>query len=503
MIKIFTADQIRSADQYTIRHEPIASIDLMERASKAFVDQFNQLYPTIERIAIACGTGNNGGDGLAIARLLAIQGCKVHVAIIGNPEKGSEDFTINHKRLIDQGKVSIEFVTQEKDWENLPAADVWIDGIFGSGLSRPVEGIYGGFIDWINGLQVKRVAIDISSGLFANQPSKGSSIFMAHHTISFQFPKLAFLLPEHESYVGQWHVVDIGLHQDFIHMEKAPYLIWDSDDAKAVWKSRSRHAHKGSYGHVLLIAGSKGKVGAAILTARACLKSGVGLLTIYAPACAYNNLQTAVPEAMVITDSEEDYLKSAIDVSKYTTVAVGPGIGTHEATLSMLAALLNQTKNPMVIDADGINLLGLERDLLKHIPKDSILTPHPKEFGRISEPAVDSYERIEKMKEFSAAYKLNLLVKGGNSMMVTANGDFVFNINGNPGMATGGSGDVLTGVIAALVAQGYQPEIALQLGVFLHGKAGDLARDELGYEALTASDIINHLSGSFLSIYQD
>lgn len=471
----------------------------MERASNAFVNCFVERFSSEKSISIFCSTGNNGGDGLAIARLLQSVGYPIELFVVGDHKRGSEDFQINFDRWLKLG-LPITLIDSGHDLERGFSSDIIIDGLFGSGLARPLSGVYAELVESLNSKNSVRIAIDIASGLFADQPAQGV-IFQPDFTISFQLPKLAFLLPENATYVGEWTVVDIGLSADFIDSAPSDKYYIDINFARSLLKPRKKFAHKGNFGKVLLIAGSKGKVGAAVLAARACLRAGAGLLTVYVPGVGLDVLQTAVPEAMVLTDRQADYLTSLPDdLSDFDTIAIGPGIGQHPETLVMLSHLLASAERPMVIDADALNLIASKPELLGSVPAGSILTPHPKEFQRMAGNYSDSFDRLEKQQQLAAKYNLNVLVKGAHSTIIDPMGVAYFNSTGNPGMATAGSGDVLTGVVTGLLAQGYSASNALQLGVYLHGTAGDLAASRLGQPSLMASDIIEELPRAFSSL---
>lgn len=471
----------------------------MERASIAFVGWFVEEFSSEKSISIFCGTGNNGGDGLAIARLLQSVGYPIELFVVGDHKRGSEDFQLNLERW-SKLENPITFIDSVHDLKKDFSSDIIIDGIFGSGLSRGLTGVYAELIEYLNAENSVRIAIDIASGLFADQPAQGA-IFQPDFTISFQLPKLAFLLPENAAYVGEWQVVDIGLSTDFIDSVPSDKYYIDIKYARSLLKPRQKFAHKGDFGKVLLIAGSKGKMGAAVLAARACLRAGAGLLTVRAPGVGLNVLQTSVPEAMVLTGHQTDYLTSLPDdLSDFDAIAIGPGIGQHPETLVMLSQLLTIAERPMVIDADALNLIGSKPELLDAIPAGSILTPHPKEFQRITGNYSDSFDRLEKQQQLAVKYNLNVLVKGAHSTIIDPIGVAYFNSTGNPGMATAGSGDVLTGIVTGLLAQGYNVLEALQLGVYLHGSAGDLAASRLGQPSLMASDIIEELPRAFSSL---
>lgn len=495
-MKILSASQIKDADAFTIENEPVSSIDLMERASLSIVKWFVQQFDNKHQILIFCGTGNNGGDGLAIARLLIQKKYNLKVYIIGDT-KGSADFQINYDRL---KKIStIEILNEEQDIPDIPEGKIIFDAIFGSGLSRPVEGIHAKVIKAINHSSAyKVIAVDIASGLFADKPSESKNIIEPDITLSFQTPKLAFLLPENEPYVGAYEVLDINLSQEFLDKVEAPYTFLTAPFISSLFKSRRKYAHKGDFGKALIIAGSKGKMGAAILSCKACLRTGVGLLTVHTPSNCWPIMQTTVHEAMVDIDMQEDYFSEAKNTEKYDVIGIGPGLGMEEATVKGFKKLLRDYKKPMVFDADAINIIGKYPEMLSDVTPYSVFTPHPKEFERLTGKSENNFERLEKQKEFSKDHKVYLLLKGAHTSVSTPDGKVYFNATGNSGMATGGSGDILTGMITSLLAQKYDPLEATLIGVYIHGLAGDFTAERLGKEAMLPSDIVDQISEAFL-----
>lgn len=495
-MKIFSASQVRDLDKYTIENLPITSIDLMEKASKAFVNQYTDLYPVNRPVFVVAGTGNNGGDGLAVARLLKEKGFEVQALVVRSGNKSSKDFSTNQERL--QNLVAVNEITRAADFPQLPSNAIVIDALFGSGLSRPVEGLQADVILKINQQNLAVVAIDIASGLMSDAPSEGEAIVLVQHTISFQLPKLAFFMPENEPYVGNWHVVNIELMREKIEQTETDYQLVLAERLKDYLPKRKKHSHKGHFGSVLMIMGSKGKMGAAVLSARACLKTGCGLLTVHVPNCGYSIMQTSLPEAMTLVDSNDIMFTDVPDLSKFNTLGIGPGLGTAEYTLDAYAKVLNEVKEmPLVIDADGLNLLAKRQELLSLLPANTILTPHPKEFERMAGASRNSFERLKLLQEFAMKHQVIVVLKGAYTSIATPAGQVYFNSTGNPGMATAGSGDVLTGVITSLLAQVKDAEKAAVLGVYLHGMAGDLAADKQGQETLVASDIIENLGAAF------
>jgi len=506
-MKILTASQTRQADAATMQLEPIASIDLMERASYQFTQRFVQQFPEHNcPVYIFCGLGNNGGDGLAITRMLLAQQYDVAVFIIGNGT-GSDDFETNLKRLADHP--SVHRVMDESQLPDLPTLSIIIDAMFGSGLNRALEGLYAETVELINESGCTVVAVDIASGLYADTSvNESDPIIQADFTYTFQLPKLAFLLPQNEMYVGNWATVDIQLDAEFLQQADTPYHYLTHDWMKELRRERKGHSHKGNYGKTLLISGSYGKMGAAVLCSQACARGGVGLLTVHVPRCGYEIMQISVPEAMATVDQHQECFSNlppegATNLKNFDVIGIGPGLGTEEATAHALKSVLevaNAQNMRMVLDADALNICAKQRDLLEILPKNSILTPHPKEFERLTEKAQNDFHRLGLLRGFCQKYQVYATLKGSHTAIGTPEGDIYFNSSGNPGMATGGSGDVLTGILTALIAQKYDSLSAALLGVYLHGLAGDLAAEKLGQEPLIASDIIEHLGGAFKAI---
>jgi NAD(P)H-hydrate epimerase len=495
-MRILSTKQVRDLDAWTIEHEPIASIDLMERASQAFVDWFTLHVDVTRKVEVVCGTGNNGGDGLAIARLLHEWGFAVRVYIVMGGVGESPDFRINRSRLPEKVHQT-ELTPQHNEIEF--SGDVLIDAVFGSGLSRAPEGLYAEVIERMNRVEAMRVAVDIPSGLMADTPSSGA-IFRAHYTITFQLPKLAFMLPGSHAFTGEWILVDIGLDREFIRAARTDYFYTRLKNVKKILRGRSKFDHKGTYGHALLIAGSFGKMGAAVLASRAALRAGLGLLSVRVPQCGYTIIQTAVPEAMAYVDDDQKVFSAPPDLSTFTTLGIGPGLGQEIRTVKALGSTLEQFSKPVVLDADALNILGANRHLMSLIPAGSILTPHPKEFERLTGPWKNDFERLKLQRELSVSLKSVVVLKGAHSSICTPEGRFYFNSSGNPGMATGGTGDVLTGILTGLLAQNYSPSKAAIAGVYLHGLAGDIAAAELGMDSLTASDLIDNLPAAFQKV---
>ena len=495
-MKILLSHQIREADQYTIRQEPVASIDLMERAASTFAEWFERRFPdTSTEVVIACGTGNNGGDGLAIARLLYHRFYPVRVLLLQIGETLSPDCQVNLERLPPREAVPVTVLADGDSLPALPKKAILVDAMFGSGLNRPVEGYWAMCIEALSNHPGVKISVDLPSGLFADAHSTGA-VFRADFTCTFELPKLAFFMPENGPSTGEWEAVPIGLDQSFLNQAETPYLYTCKEDVQPLLKHRNRFAHKGHFGHALLFCGSYGMMGAAILSSRACLRSGVGLLTVHTPRCGYSILQSSVPEAMSNPDRHELHWTENPSLQGFDAVGVGCGIGRQPATLEALRDLLKHVRQPLVLDADALNLLA-SSDLLPLTPKGSILTPHPKEFERLFGPSSNDFERLALLREKAKALGCVLVLKGAYTAVCSPEGEVWFNGSGNPGMATAGSGDVLTGMLTGLLAQGYSAWEAARLGVFLHGLAGDLAAEKLGHNALLAGDLVDCLGHAF------
>ncbi|WP_418698610.1 NAD(P)H-hydrate dehydratase [Bacteroides sp.] len=494
-MKIFPTTSIKQLDAYTIENEPIASIDLMERAAEALVKAISKRWSADTPMTVFAGPGNNGGDALAVSRLLAKKGYRLEVYLFNTKGSLSPDCEANKERLTGLPGVDFHEITSQFVPPTLTADHVVIDGLFGSGLNKALSGGFAAVVRYINASSATVVSIDIPSGLMGedNTYNVQSCIVRADLTLSLQLPKLSFLFAENEPFVGEWQLLDIGLSEDAIEETETDYHLLENEDMPYLLKPRTRFAHKGNFGRALLIAGSQGMAGASVLAARACLRSGVGLLTVHVPFCNNSIVQTSVPEAMTELDISDTCFASPSDTDDYQAVAVGPGLGRAAETGTALLELIDTCQVPMVLDADALNLLGEKRSYLGRLPKGSILTPHPKELERLVGKCQNSYERLMRARELAKTTGVHIILKGAYSAIITPSGQCYFNNTGNPGMATGGCGDVLTGVVLALLAQGYEPETAACLGTYVHGLAGDIACKKHGAIGMTAGDVAAYL----------
>lgn len=496
---ILSPQQIAKADKATIKNLGITSVDLMEyAATRCFQWLHNKLHGKNIKIHVFCGIGNNGGDGLVITRHLHQHNYRVICYIVNFSDKRTEEFLVNYNRLKEIGVTPID-IKSKNHFPEINSDDIVVDAIFGNGLTKNPEGFTKELIQYINSKKVFTFAIDIPSGLFGDKSvTDTSTVLKASHTLTFQTPKMAFLLPENKDFVYTWEVIDIGLDQNYIYSLKPKNHYITKNDIIPLYKQRNKWDHKGTYGHSLIIGGSFGKMGAVTLAAKAALKIGSGLVSAYIPKCGYTILQISVPEVMVEVDTDSVLTYFNFKTNP-TVIGIGPGMGTSEKTAQGFENFIKDNKLPLVIDADGINLLSKNLLLLSYLPKNTILTPHPKELERLIGSWKNDYEKLKKVAEFSKKYTIIIVIKGAHTVVIQDDNMF-FNSTGNPALATAGSGDVLTGIITGLIAQGYEPLNAAILGIYLHGKTADIALPKIGYETFTASSIFEYLPIAILEV---
>ncbi|MBB6369488.1 NAD(P)H-hydrate dehydratase [Chryseobacterium shigense] len=494
-MKIFTAEQIRHWDQFTISSEPVSSIQLMERASEALAGWISENCKNYRKFTVFCGNGNNGGDGFAVARILYLKGFDVDVFIKDLKSKFSEDGAANFKKLRDFSGISVkEF--KDIDQNNFDNKTVIIDALFGTGLSRNIEGEYKEIIDKLNARNNVKISVDLPSGLFADSIlQEDSTVFKVDYTLSFQSWKKAFLHPETGPYAGKVIILNIDLNKEYASDTETNDFVIDDSVIEHIFKPRSEFSHKGTYGKVTLAAGSYGKIGAAVLSARAALKTGTGLTFTLAPKCGYEILQTSCPEAMFIEGGENHIHR--FEIEKDSVAGIGPGLGTDTGTQKALIQFLKDYTKPLVLDADALNILAQDKENIKLIPEKSIITPHPKEFERLFGKQENSFQRLELARNKAKEFQIYIVLKDHHTQVVTPEGRVYYNITGNSGLAKGGSGDILTGIITSLVAQKYSEEQAAILGIWLHGKAADFAAEKYSRESMLPTDVINELGNVF------
>ena len=501
-MKIFTSAQIHELDKFTIENEPVKSIDLMERSAKAITQAITEVWGSQTPVIIFAGPGNNGGDALAVGRMLCDKGYDVCAYLFNVSGSLSEDCIINRKRLFDKKSKALIEVTQEFEPPQLDAGTLVVDGLFGSGLNKPLAGGFASLVKYINASPAQVVSIDIPSGLMTedNTYNVRTNIIRANLTLTLQLPKLSFLFPENQMYIGRLKILDIRLSKQGIDKIDANYTLIEENDIRPRLLHRDPFAHKGKMGNALIIAGSYGMGGASVLATKACLRAGAGKVTTHTPKRNSLLLQISVPEAIIQFDREETIFSEAVDTEDFNAVGIGPGLGTSEQTAIAIIAQLRRTQCPIVADADAINVIANHRAWLQQLPKGIIMTPHPKEFDRLEGPSTDSYERLMKARDLAQRLHGYILVKGHHTSLCLPDGHIMFNSTGNAGMATAGSGDVLTGIITGLLARGYKHEDACVVGMYLHGLAGDIAARELGIESVIASDLIQYIPQAFKRI---
>ena len=502
-MKIFSSTQIHELDKYTIDHEPIKSIDLMERAASRIVAEIRHLCTAYNTIVVFAGPGNNGGDALAVARILASEGLKVKAWLFNTTGRLSADCKTNRDRLTGMKELdSFTMVIDEFDPPTLDASTLVIDGLFGVGLNKPLTGGYASLVKYINASPSKVVSIDMPSGLMSesNEYNVRSNIIRADVTVTIQQPKLSFLFAENQQFIGELKVVDINISKEGMAQVDAHATILEEDDVRCRMRQRDDFAHKGTMGHALIIAGSRGMAGAAMLATKACLRSGVGKVTVHTPAANIIPLQIGVPEAILDIDPDNCFFTEAVSTDRFQAMGIGPGLGNNENSAITMIGQLRRAQCPIVIDADAINILATHKAWMQQLPAGCILTPHIGEFERLEGASSDSYDRLSKAIILADRQQAYIVLKGHNTAIVTPGGRIMFCPTGNSGMATAGSGDVLTGVITALLARGYAQADACLVGTYLHGLAGDIAAKKFGKESLMASDIIDALPEAFMRV---
>ena len=501
-MKIFSKEQIYKGDQLTAKKQDISSTELMERAG---TEIFNWIHQRMQGaqvpIHVFCGIGNNGGDGLVLARQLINYGYNVHTYVVNCSDKRTKDFLVNYDLIKQTTKKWPEMLNCKADFPPIGPDDIIVDAVFGIGLNRPAS-------DWVKGLfqhfrasKAFTLAVDLPSGLYPDEvPEDENGVVWADYTLSFQSPKLVFFLPDTSKFTLQWEVLDIGIDPEFLQQTETEVELIGKNEMLPIYKPREKFSNKGTYGHGLMVGGSYGKIGAMILSGRAALASGAGLVTAFIPKCGYIPMQTAFPEAMVITDVDEEKLTAIKFEFEPTAIGIGMGMGMDEKTHGAFQKFLKSNTSSLVIDADGINLLANHKDDLKLLKPQTVLTPHPKELERLIGKWKNDFDKLKKAKAFSKKYNCILVIKGAHTITVFVDKLYI-NSTGNPGLSTGGTGDVLTGIITGLICQGHEPLTATLFGVYLHGKSADIAVEDYGYQSLTASHVIDYLGQAYLDLF--
>ena len=496
MQPVLSVENIRNWDSFTIENEPISSIDLMERASNVFCKWFLENKTSgLDKILVIASKGNNGGDGLAVARLLIDRALDVDILVADIQLNSTNDFEVNLQRLLEK-RIEVNYLQKGNSFPGFENYNIIIDAIFGSGLERPITGYWADLVNAVNDSGKTIYSIDIPSGIYADKVVDGAAI-KCDHCMSFESPKLGMLLPDNSEFIKNWNYKSIDLKKEYLQtIEKDTFYI-EKQDVKALIKPRNRFGHKGNFGHGLIIGGSKGMVGSVVLASKSCLRTGAGLVIALLPIVGYPIIQSAVPESIAITGYGEEFLSESPDISRFSAVGIGTGIGNNKITSRFLKEIIPKFKVPVVFDADALNILSENIDILESIPKRSILTPHPGEFSRLFGNTLNGFERIKLLRQKAIEYQFYIVLKGRYTAIATPEGIVYFNSSGNVGMATAGSGDVLTGIITSLLAQSYSQFDACIAGVYIHGLAGEIASGNHGLNSLIASDIIENIGSAF------
>ncbi|OBX25025.1 hydroxyethylthiazole kinase-like uncharacterized protein yjeF/hydroxyethylthiazole kinase-like uncharacterized protein yjeF [Gelidibacter algens] len=501
-MKIFSKQQIYKGDQQTAKKQKISSTELMERAGMQI---FNWIHERMQGaqvpIHVFCGIGNNGGDGLVVARHLITYGYSVHTYVVNCSEKRTEDFLVNYDRIKQTTKKWPIMLNCEADFPTIGPDDIIVDAVFGIGLNRPPN-------DWVKRLfqhfrasKAFTLSVDLPSGLYPDDvPEDENGVVWANYTLSFQAPKLVFFLPDTSKYTVNWEALDIGIDAEFLKETETEVELIGKNEIFPMYKPREKFSNKGTYGHALIIGGSYGKIGAVVLSGKAALASGSGLVTTFIPKCGYIPMQSSFPEAMTLTDHDEEKLTDISFDIEPTAIGIGMGMGTDVKTHVAFQKFLESNSASLVIDADAINLLSKHKEDLKLLKAQTVLTPHPKELERLIGKWKNDFDKLKKAKAFSKKHQCVLVIKGAHTITVFENKMYI-NSTGNPGLSTGGTGDVLTGMITGLICQGYEPLMASLFGVYLHGKSADIAVEDYGYQSLTASHVIEYLGKAYLDLF--
>ncbi|WP_185859901.1 NAD(P)H-hydrate dehydratase [Blattabacterium cuenoti] len=506
-MKILSLNQIKKIDQYCIDNEDISSIELMERAAKSCFYWIMNHFQPIHKVIILAGNGKNGGDGLALTRMLYQHGVDITVYILYISNHLSTEFIINKNKIFKYG-IELKTINEGDPFPFLNRNSILIDAIFGIGLNRSINKYWRSFFHFINDKKFTSViSIDIPSGIFMEKNKEDEDlevIIKADHTLTFQVPKLPLFFPDYADYVGKWNLLNIGWKDQYINNIPVKNFYLDKKCIRSIYKKRKKFSHKGNYGHGLLIGGHYGMIGSMVLSAKGSFRIGIGKLCVYVPRCGYSIIQTIIPEAIVKTDLRDNFISHIPNDIPVNAIGIGMGMGKNPITAYALESFfINQNNNKethLVIDADAINILSDKLNILNFIPENTILTPHPKEFRRLNGPWKNDYQKLDKLKIFAQKHTFYIVLKGAHTVIATPNGDLYFNSTGNPGMSTAGSGDVLTGMITGLLAQGYSPKESCLMGVYLHGLSGDLASIELNEESIIAGDILNYIGKSYQEI---
>ncbi len=502
-MKIFTNEALKQIDSATIESEGITELDLMERAASAVAYEIISRWRSTKRMIIFAGPGNNGGDALAVARMLYEQGYRPEVYLFNiRSSHLSHCCSANRERLLNMGDIDFTEIVDNFTPPELGENDVVIDGLFGSGLHSPLKGGYTALVQYINNSEAFIVSIDMPSGLLGewNEGNDRRNIIRADLTLTFASKRLSFFFSENAEFIGHCIVLDIELSPKAIMTTTTDYYLIEKEDVGEKMQPLDPFISKYDNGTLFLVAGSYGMMGAAILACKGAQRIGVGLVTVHGPASANTIMQTSCPEALFEADSS-DICTTAINAKhRFSVIALGPGIGTSDETIDAVDHFLKNYRKPCLLDADALNCIAARHMLLRSIPRGSIITPHAVEFDRLFGRNVTDEERFKRAINVSKTHNITIVLKGHYTMIVRPDGKVYINSSGNPGMATAGSGDVLTGIISGLIAKGYSPDDSVWMGVYIHGLAGDLAAAKVGEHSLIATDIVNNIGPALVDI---
>lgn len=494
-MKIFNTEDIRAIDRRTMETDGVSSLELIERVAQGVASEIASRWRPSKPLLVFAGPGNNGADALAVARILAELGFSpaVYLLNIGG-NKLSRDCRDCRDRLIAEAPgVAFKEVTGKFTTPEINSSYLVIDGLYGTGLKGPLAGGFMLLVRYINESGATVVSIDVPSGMTGDlcADTVNRNIIHADLTLTVQFPRPAFFMRENAELIGEWKTIDINLNHDVIRSTPTGYHLVEGNEVKSLLRPRNPFSSKADYGSALIVAGSYGMMGAAVLAAQGALRAGAGKVTVHAPMCGYEILQSAVPEAMFTADSDKNKLvPGAIKPERdYSAIGVGCGIGTHDITVNALQQFLQSRTRPVVLDADALNCIAKRPTMLSDIPVLSVITPHAGEFDRLFGESPTDEARLLKAIDVAHYHNISILLKGHYTALVRPDYKVYFNSTGTPAMATPGSGDVLTGLITALMAQGYKPEVSALLGAYIHGLAGELAAEIHGDYGVTAGDI--------------
>lgn len=505
-MKIFTTENVRNIDRATIEGEGVDSMLLITRVAEGVVSEILPRWNPATPVVIFAGSGNNGADALIVGKLLIEAGFRPHILLFNfNGNSLSRDCKRARAELLTLPHVNLTEIIDRAELPMLSPAHLVIDGLFGTGLREPLEGGFVMLVRNISESGASVISIDVPSGMFGDWNSRviGRNVVHADLTVAVQFPRLAFFLADNAPLVGEWKTVDIGLSDRAIAETPTKYYYVERDDIRAVLRPRAAFSSKADYGHALLYAGCYGMTGAAVMAARGALRSGAGKVTVHSPRCAYPVIQGQVPEALFTPDPNDIVISDMTPRQGWTAIGVGPGIGVNDATRGAFETLVKTIRKPMVLDADALNILARTPGLMDHVAPGSILTPHAGEFDRMFGTQTSSEARLLKALEVAAKHRVIIVLKGRYTATVRPDGKIFFNSTGTPAMATPGSGDVLTGIITSLLAQGYKPEAASVAGVYIHGLAGQIAASKEGTYGVTALDIAAATGRAIKSIIEN